>query len=380
MGETHASPCPRGIDRRIAQNAWPNDSERRKPIDRRRHGYLSRSPLFEDLPYHLIEAAIDACPVRELQPEEILLQAGQANNCMYLVLSGRLEVRLGEQGSGDTIPIEMGETLGELSIIDGYPVSACVAAVERSRVVTIAENVFWGEFFNIPGFARNLARMLSSRMRQSNARIIERLREHLALEHLQKELQIARSIQTSMLPGRGRLFAGYQELEVCGLMDPARDIGGDLYDAFFIAPRRLALTIGDVSGKGIPAALFMARVIAQLRQVAMSETSPAALMARLNASLCEQNEAGMFVTLIYLVYDLDSGEYLYSNAGHNPPAVIGNGRCTYLDPPKGLVAGMMGEARYLQKAGTLAPGHTLSCRRGCKIFAPWAALPSVVLA
>ena len=162
-----------------------------------------------------------------------------------------------------------------------------------------------------------------------------------------------------MLPGRGRLFAGYQELEVCGLMDPARDIGGDLYDAFFIAPRRLALTIGDVSGKGIPAALFMARVIAQLRQVAMSETSPAALMARLNASLCEQNEAGMFVTLIYLVYDLDSGEYLYSNAGHNPPAVIGNGRCTYLDPPKGLVAGMMGEARYLQKAGTLAPGHTL---------------------
>ena len=71
-----------------------------------------------------------------------------------------------------------------------------------------------------------------------------------------------------MLPGRGSLFAGYQELEEYGLMDPARDIGGDLYDAFFIAPRRLALTIGDVSGKGIPAALFMARVIAQLRQVA----------------------------------------------------------------------------------------------------------------
>ncbi|MBK8017837.1 MAG: serine/threonine-protein phosphatase [Betaproteobacteria bacterium] len=122
------------------------------------------------------------------------------------------------------------------------------------------------------------------------------------------------------------------------MMDPAHDIGGDLYDSFFVGPDRLVAVIGDVSGKGIPAALFMARVIAQLRLVAISETSPAAVLSRLNGLLCEHNDAGMFVTLLVLVLDVRDGTFVYSNAGHNPPVVMRQHETGFLPMPKGLVA------------------------------------------
>ena len=349
----------RGPDRRHGHGLAPGAAERRRPDDRRRHGYLSLSPLFENLPYRLIEAAIDGCPVRRLAAGEVLLESGRKNETMYLVLSGRLDVRLAEEDAADTIPIGPGGTLGEMSIIDEQPVSATVSAGEAAEVVTIPARVFWDELLQVPGFARNLARVLSSRMRASNDRVVARLREHLALEHLQKELQIARNIQAGMLPGRGRLFGEREDIDVCGLMDAAQDIGGDLYDAFFVGPHTLVAAVGDVSGKGIPAALFMARVVAQLRLVAMSEASPEAVLARLNQLLCEHNDAGMFVTLLYFVLDVRSGEYRYSNAGHNPPFALRGAGGGFLPLPRGLVAGMVAQARYAGQHGMLAPGETL---------------------
>ena len=317
------------------------------------------SPLFAGLPYHHVENVIAACPLRNLDAGEVLLEPGHPNHLMFVVLSGRLDVRLGDGDAADAIPIGPGGTIGEMSIIDEQPVSAQVSAAEPSSVVTIPERVFWDELLQVPGFGRNLARVLSARMRASNERIVSRLREHLAFEHLHKELQIARSIQTGMLPGRGAMFSDRDDIQVYGLMDPARDIGGDLYDAFFVAPDRLAVAVGDVSGKGIPAALFMARVVAQLRLVAMAEESPAQVLSRLNAMLCEHNDAGMFVTMLYVVLDLRTGAYRYSNAGHNPPAEVAAGRCAYLPLPKGLVAGMMPGARFSELGGSLAPGELL---------------------
>jgi len=350
----------RGPDRRLSTRATQASvEERRRHADRRRHGYLAHSPLFAGLPYELVERVVEATPVRRLATGEVLLEPGQSNDRMYVVLSGRLEVHIGDGASAELIPIEAGGTLGELSIIDGQPVSARVSAAEASAVVPIPAEVFWEQLLYIPGFGRNFARVLSARMRSGNERIVARMREHLALEHLHKELQIAHSIQAGMLPRRGALFTDRKDVEVYGLMDPVRDIGGDLYDAFLSGPHHLVAVVGDVSGKGIPAALFMARVVAQLRLVAMSDTAPAAVMAQLNRLLCEHNDAGMFVTLLYFVLDLRSGEYRYSNAGHNPPLMVTPHGCDYLPMPRGMVAGMVEGAPFAEMHGVLPPGGML---------------------
>jgi sigma-B regulation protein RsbU (phosphoserine phosphatase) len=210
----------------------------------------------------------------------------------------------------------------------------------------------------VPDFARNVMRMLSARMRASNDLMVERLRERLQLEHLQKELRIARSIQASMLPARGALDAGHPAVELHGLMDPAEDIGGDLYDAFMPDSSRLVLALGDVSGKGIPAALFMARVIAALRAEAMRLRRPDALVARMNALLCQHNEAGMFVSLLMAVLEVDTGVLTYANAGHLPLAAAkAGGRFGWLPLPKGMVAGMVEGMRYTQERVQLEPGQ-----------------------
>lgn len=352
-------PTARGPDRRERASALPAEEERRRTPDRRSLGHLARSPLFSGLPFHFLEDLIERCPARELDAGEALLEPGHLNDRMFLVLAGRLLVRLGEEGSPDSIPIGPGGTLGELSIIDGKPVSAFVSASEASRVLAIPADVFWNTLSGSPRFARNLAGVLSARMRANNDRIIARIRDHFALEHLHKELHIARSIQAGMLPGRGRLFGSREDVDVYGLMDPAHDIGGDLYDSFFVGPDRLVAVIGDVSGKGIPAALFMARVIAQLRLVAISETSPAAVLSRLNGLLCEHNDAGMFVTLLILVLDVVDGTFVYSNAGHNPPVVMRQHETRFLPMPKGLVAGLVAGAPYRELQGRLAPGEGL---------------------
>lgn len=357
MADATAPRSARGPDRR--RTACAVGEERRYRTDRRRHGYLAHSPLFNGLPYDLVERVVEATPVLALEAGEVLLEPGQSNDRMYLVLSGRLEVHIGAGENAELIPVGAGGTLGELSIIDGQPVSARVSAAQASVVVPIPAQVFWEQLLYIPGFGRNFARVLSARMRSGNERIVSRMREHLMLEHLHKELQIARSIQAGMLPGRGALFGDRRDLAVYGLMDPARDIGGDLYDAFLAGPDHLVAVVGDVSGKGIPAALFMARVVAQLRLVAMSETAPAAVLERLNRLLCEHNDAGMFVTLLYLVLDLRSGEFRYSNAGHNPPALVTPRGCEYLALPRGMVAGMVAEAPYAELRGVLPPGGTL---------------------
>jgi sigma-B regulation protein RsbU (phosphoserine phosphatase) len=109
----------------------------------------------------------------------------------------------------------------------------------------------------------------------------------------------------------------------------------------------------------VPAALFMAKAVAQLRLVALSEKSPAAILARWNALLCEHNEAGMFVTLVFIVLDLRTGVVAYSNAGHPPPVLLGAAGARFLPMPRGLVAGMQPDAVYGEREVALAPGETL---------------------
>ena len=149
-----------------------------------------------------------------------------------------------------------------------------------------------------------------------------------AKERMESELRIARDIQMSMVPST---FPDIDGLDMYASMTPAKEVGGDLY-SYLLRDDKLYFCIGDVSGKGVPASLFMALATRGFRTLALTGRTPAEIATRLNNELTENNEQGMFVTMFICMYDLKQGRIEYCNAGHNPP-VIGNakGPYTFLD-------------------------------------------------
>ena len=152
-----------------------------------------------------------------------------------------------------------------------------------------------------------------------NVRNYHRLREQK--ERMQGELRIGRDIQMSMVPKTAPPFPDAKTLDFAASMVPAKDVGGDLYD-YYVQDKKLYFCIGDVSGKGVPAALVMTVTRTLFRAFSSHESSPARLVSRMNNYLSESNESEMFVTFFMGVLDLSSGRMTYCNAGHNPPFLL----------------------------------------------------------
>jgi sigma-B regulation protein RsbU (phosphoserine phosphatase) len=143
-------------------------------------------------------------------------------------------------------------------------------------------------------------------------------------------------------------------------MEAAKDVGGDFYDAFFATPDRLFIAIGDVSGKGVAAALFMARTITQMRMEAVRKRSPSTILEAVNRALCEGNDAGMFVTIFCGILEIETGQFSFANAGHNPPVLLGaDGGHDFLPVKKGLVAGILNTSSYPTDTIRLQPGQSV---------------------
>ena len=140
-----------------------------------------------------------------------------------------------------------------------------------------------------------------------------------AKERIESELRIARDIQNSMVP---HVFPHRDGLDIYGSMTPAKEVGGDLYD-YLLMEDELYFCVGDVSGKGVPASLFMAQVVRLFRTLATQHLMPAEIATYLNNALTENNEQGMFITMFIGLINLKTGKLTYCNAGHNPP-VLGN--------------------------------------------------------
>jgi sigma-B regulation protein RsbU (phosphoserine phosphatase) len=141
-------------------------------------------------------------------------------------------------------------------------------------------------------------------------------------QRMESELSVARDIQRSIIPSIFPPFPEREEFDLHAALDPAREVGGDLYDFFLFDDDHLCLAIGDVSGKGVPASLFMAVTITLLRAAGARVKDPAEVLAQVNAPLCKGNEAAMFVTLFYGVYQVSTGDLAYSTGGHPPPLVV----------------------------------------------------------
>jgi len=141
-------------------------------------------------------------------------------------------------------------------------------------------------------------------------------------ERMEGELKVARDIQLGIVPAIFPPFPEREEFDLHASLESAREVGGDLYDFFLLDDDHLCLAIGDVSGKGVPASLFMAVTITLLRAVGHRTALPDEVLARVNAPLCRDNDAAMFVTLFFAVYDVRTGELAYSSGGHPPPYVV----------------------------------------------------------
>ena len=192
---------------------------------------------------------------------------------------------------------------------------------------------------------------------QRSAKNISKLQQAtIEREHIDSELNIARKIQMDMLP-KGEKTALRDDCDVVGLLDPARMVGGDLYD-HFIRDEKLYFCIGDVSGKGVPAALVMAVAHTLFRSISAHESNPARIMQALNETSCQRNEQNMFVTMFIGVLDLPTGRLRYCNAGHDKPFVIGEE--TKLLPAKPhLPLGVMDNMVYTTQETVLLSGETL---------------------
>ena len=171
---------------------------------------------------------------------------------------------------------------------------------------------------------------------------------------LQNELDIASGMQQSILPTVFPKPPGY---EMFGRMEPAREVGGDFFDVVDVEGGRIGLTIADVSGKGVPAALFMMLSHTLMKGSATTRPDPAEVLETVNAVLEAENSASMFVTLFYAVLDPETGTLQYANGGHNPPLIVHrDGSSTLLPTTDGVALGIMQGLSYRQRTATLEPG------------------------
>jgi len=181
-----------------------------------------------------------------------------------------------------------------------------------------------------------------------------------AQQKVENELNIAAQIQRSILPSDFPAFPEHEEFDLYAMMTPAREVGGDFYDFFFVDDDQLAVIIADVADKGVPAALFAMISRTIFRSIAKRRKSPSQVMTETNDLLCEGNDTGMFVTAFLAYYHLPTGLLTYSNGGHNPALIFGPDgvyrKFGYKhDPALGIMPGLM----YKENTDILEPGQVL---------------------
>ena len=185
--------------------------------------------------------------------------------------------------------------------------------------------------------------------------------EHMQLESIKSDLAVASEIQQAILP---RIFPPFpenaQEIDIAASMNAAKDVGGDFYDFFRIDDDHISFVIADVSGKGVPAAIFMAVSRTLIRATGIRGVTPSECITYCNSLLVEESVNCMFVTAFYGIYNLRTGEVTYTNAGHNPPYVVkADGSIHRLPITKNVLVGFVEEFQYTEDTVQLEHGDTL---------------------
>ena len=304
--------------------------------------------------YGVSRDALDSFMNQRYAPGEFpLLDAVRERDRLVVHPLGMPSDRPGEQG--EPVPIDFvagfgGKRGGEPSSLLAVPLSVKgdVLGVMVVEEVEAARRSRERRLEIVTGIAHQAALAVQN----------DRLQQEMAeRERLERELQLAHEIQQTFMPSQLPDLAGW---ELAFTWRAARQVAGDFYDFFGLPDERLGLVIADVADKGMPAALFMALTRTLMRAAALEEMSPAAALARVNDLLVPDAQHGMFVTAIYAVLSLGTGELAYANAGHNLPLLLrpGTGKLELFDKG-GMALGVLEGMQWPERVISLGPGDSL---------------------
>ncbi|MEL6833942.1 MAG: SpoIIE family protein phosphatase [Bacteroidota bacterium] len=321
---------------------------------------FAENELFRGFPQKTIQLVVDQSTVRDLEAGEILLHPGTANDSLFLVLEGELRVVLEKDGTEVAVPIQAGECLGEMSLIEERPTSAAVVCHTASQVLIISADVFWMHLAISRQGVKNLMGIMAQRLHRNNEALIKEIEEQLKYKQLEKDLATAGNIQSNIVPDGAYLFPQRPEVEAYAQTKQARAVGGDFYDALALDQDRIYFAIGDATGKGMPAALFMMRAFTSLRFLVSNCTDLEEVLPALNKTLLRKNDDMMFVSLWVGVFDLRTKVLRYVNGGHHPPFIARGGQVFQpMTLPNGPIVGVVEEAPFEVASMQLEPGDTI---------------------
>ncbi len=292
---------------------------------------------------------------RRFLPGDVIMEEGAPGREIYLVVEGAVEIVKG-QGEDEMLlgQRNVGELVGEMAFLEDRPRSATVRAVAPALLLEFTETKLREALADQPELLYRTVAALSARLRESDQRMIADLRrknQELAQayrelqeaqaalvekERLERELELAREIQQRLLPKTFPHLAGF---DCAGASRPARQVGGDFFDVIPLGKDRVGLVMADVSGKGMPAALFMALTRSLMRAEALRSASPKEALLQVNKLLLEISRTELFVTVLYGVLDLAARTFCYARAGHE--------RALYHCPRKDECRFLEGEGMFL---------------------------------
>lgn len=339
---------------------------------------LARAPLFKGLPEDEIRKLTQTLRVLEVPPSTVLFQEGDVGDRFYIIIQGQIEV-IKALGSPEERFIGLrgpGEFVGELSLINR-------AGLRTASVRSLGPAHLWemshGEFDDLlhrqPSMAFELINVLSERLtiahdstiqdlQKKNVELTEAYEELKAAqaqiiekERLERELQVAFEIQTSILPQTLPDLAGY---DFGALMVPARAVGGDFYDILPLSSDKVGIIIGDVADKGVPSAIFMAQTHALLYAMATRDASPAWVLQRVNQLLIKMGESSLFVTVLYGILDRRTNLFSYARAGHELPIVVStNGKAEIAPYNQGQLMGVLDKPMLDEQTVSIPSGGVI---------------------
>lgn len=336
------------------------------------------SSLFPSVAPKELSDLLSNLPQLTLPANTVLFREGDQGDTLFIILEGELDIikAIGTPEERLLITKYPGEYFGEMSLLDPNQLrTASVVSRTDARLLVMSRGEFESSLRRWPGIAYDLAQLLCFRLRDTNDATIRDLKEknrklekayrklkkaqkHLIeKEKLDRELMLAWEIQHSMLPRSLPSLSGF---DFGARIVPARIVGGDFYDFIVLDENTVGIAIGDVAGKGMPAAIFMAMTRSLIRATAKQVVSPRKVLQTVNDSLLEMNDAQMFVTILYGVLDRRSYRWDYGRAGHELPLLCKEGKIMAPVPfcpgqPLGILTDPDIDVQTLE----LSPGDTL---------------------
>ncbi|MBK9008987.1 MAG: hypothetical protein CNIPEHKO_01827 [Anaerolineales bacterium] len=339
---------------------------------------LTRIPLFSQLPFDELNLLLNALDRVRLNAGDILFKEGELAEHLYIVARGQLEINMASGTANELVlnVINEGEYLGEMGIImPGGRRTAGARARGDVLLLSMSRTQFQELLQRHPELANAMVSVLSSRLDNTNVQTFRDLTEKnrqlqtaydelkaaqeqlIEKERLEKELQVAAEIQMSILPD---VLPAPEGFDFGGRILPARQVGGDFYDVFELGNGKMGVLIGDVSDKGVPSAIFMARAHALIIAEADNSTSPGAVLRMVNEHITRLEKSTQFVTALYGVLDTLTGEFSYARAGHEPPLLIGErGDIHRLPHEPGMALGLWEDMLLDENSIRLAKGSLL---------------------